>query len=295
MKVLGICCGGRPMGNNELMVKHALKVMQDAGATTRITRLQDWNIGQCNGCFSCIFKNKDCPIKDDLQAFIDLVFEQDRVLVSAPTYVLFPPGSVKVVLDRIGAFAHTLKTRESRVRYGAVLGMAGVAEWDHFTIPMMSMFLRVITGYRAEMTDRILLHHPGPGESLICDESLRRVEELAERLLRGAPVSQQQTDEASRECPLCGSKSFLIRTTEPLSIECPFCRSAGQQTAEGGISWDPNSLVHHRFTREGGQAFVDEWILKTSPWYMQRFRDVAMAKQDYKDAKLGIQWERRRP
>jgi len=99
MKVLGICCGGRPMGNNELMVKHALKVMQDAGATTRITRLQDWNIGQCNGCFSCIFKNKDCPIKDDLQAFIDLVFEQDRVLVSAPTYVLFPPGSVKVVLQ----------------------------------------------------------------------------------------------------------------------------------------------------------------------------------------------------
>jgi len=294
MKVLGICCGGRPMGNNELMVKHALKVMRDAGATTRITRLQDWKIGQCNGCFGCIFKNNDCPIKDDLHAFIDLVFDQDRVLVSAPTYVLFPPGGVKVVLDRIGAFAHALKNRESQVRYGAVLGLAGVAGWDHFTIPMMSMFLRVITGYRAELTDRILLHHPGPGESLMCAESVKSVEGLADRLLRGTPTIQQETA-GVRECPLCGSKSFLIRADQPLSIECPFCRSAGEQTSDGVIHWDPSSLIHHRFTVEAGQAFVDEWILKSSPWYMRHFRDVALAKQDYKDARLSIRWERRQP
>jgi hypothetical protein len=293
MKVLGICCGGRPMGNNELMVKHALKVMREAGATTRITRLQDWNIHQCNGCFGCIFKDRNCSIKDDLEAFMDLVFEQDRVLVSAPTYVLFPPGGVKVVIDRIGAFAQKLKSRESKVRFGAVLGMAGVAGWDHFTVPMMSMFLRVVTGYRAEIAGRILLHHPGPGESLLCDESLRRVESLADHLLRGVPLSPPAINGATRECPLCGATSFLIRDTQPLSIECPFCRSEGQQTAEGVIRWNPASLIHHRFTREAGQAFVDEWILKTTPWYMQRFRDVAVAKQGYKDATLSIPWERR--
>jgi hypothetical protein len=281
------------MGNNELMVKHALKVMQAAGATVQITRLQDWKISQCKGCFGCIFKNRECQLQDDLQAFIDLVFEHDRVPVSAPTYVLFPPGGVKVLLDRIGAIAHTLKSRESRVRYGAVLGLAGVAGWDHFTIPMMSMFLRIITGYRAEMTDRILLHHPGPGEALLCPESLQRVEALADRLLRGVPVSEQKAGAASRECPVCGSTSFLIRATQPLSIECPFCRAAGQEASDGVIRWDPSSLIHHRFTREAGQAFVDEWILKSSPWYMRHFRDIAVAKQDYKDAKINIPWERR--
>ena len=281
------------MGNTELMVKHALKVMRAAGATVQLTRLEDWKISQCKGCFGCIFKDRDCQIEDDLRAFIDLVFEHDRVLVAAPTYVLFPPGGVKVLLDRIGAIAHTLKRRESRVRYGAVLGLAGVAGWDHFTVPMMSMFLRIVTGYRGELTDRVLLHHPGPGEALLCPDSLRRVEALADRLLRGAPLSLQEAGRGSPECPVCGSQSFLIRATQPLSLECPFCRAAGQHTSEGVLRWDPSSLAHHRWTAEAGQAFVDEWILKSSPWYMRHFREIAVAKQDYKDAKLDIRWERR--
>jgi multimeric flavodoxin WrbA len=295
MKVLGICCGGRPMGNSELLVKHALKHMRAAGASVRITRLQDWKIDQCKGCFGCVFKNRECHLADDLRAFIDFVFEYDRVLVAAPTYVLFPPGGVKVVLDRIGAFAHAVKTRESNVRYGAVLGLAGVAGWDHFTIPMMSMFLRVVTGYRAYVTDRLLLHHPGPGEALLCAKSMQRVETLADRLLQGTPAVVDETPAGSKECPLCGSKSFLIRSTDPLTIECPFCRSAGQQTPDGVIRWNPDTLFHHRFTREAGQEFVDEWILKSSPWYMRKFRDVALAKQDYKDANVNIQWETRQP
>lgn len=281
------------MGNNELMVKHALKVMRAAGATTRITRLHDWNIDHCQGCFGCVFKDKPCPIKDDLDAFIQLVFEQDRVIVSAPTYLLFPPGVVKVLLDRVGAFAQTLKVRESRVQYGAIIGLAGIAGWDHFTIPMMSMFLRVITGYRAEVTDRVLLHHPGPGEALLCAESLKRIELLADRLFLGLPLSRDERAGASAECPLCGSTSFLVRTAKTLTLECPFCRAAGQRESDGTIRWDPGSFVHDRFTREAGQAFVDEWILKTSSRYMESFREVALAKQNYRDANLNIEWERR--
>jgi hypothetical protein len=197
-----------------------------------------------------------------------------------------------VLLDRIGAFAHTLKRRESQVRCGAVLGLAGVAEWDHFTIPMMTMFLRVITGYRADVSDRILLHHPGPGEALLCPESTQQVEALADRLLRGMPARDvAATRTESPECPTCGSKSFLIRTSQPLSIECPFCRSAACQTSDGTLRWDPDSLIHHRFTAAAGQAFVDEWILKSSSWYMRSFREIALAKQGYKDAKLNIQWD----
>jgi len=292
MKVLGIVCSARKMGNSEILAKHVLRHCRNKGADVRLLRLNDWKLSECEGCFGCLFKNKECTIKDDMRAFANTVlYDYDRILVSAPTYLLFPPGIVKVIIDRVGVFVQQAQTTQPKPKFGAIIGVAGVKGWDYFTMPMLLMMIKVIAAYQIDIVDRVLLHHPGPGEVLLAGDELTRVELLADRLMAGESAAQDEVEKEGITCPVCHSNSFIIKQEERMVLECPFCRVTGSMGEAGVAEWDSLSMDHHRFTENAGKEFVESWILKTRPFFKNQLTTILLHKQVYKDSKINMEWE----
>ena len=67
MKILGISCSRRRMGNTDLLVHHALKGASLEGADIRFLRLTDLEIRQCKGCFKCMAQGTDCVQDDEVK------------------------------------------------------------------------------------------------------------------------------------------------------------------------------------------------------------------------------------
>ena len=70
MKILGISCSRRKLGNTNILVHHALKGASLEGAEIRFLRLTDLEIRQCNGCYKCMAKGTDCVQDDQLPELI---------------------------------------------------------------------------------------------------------------------------------------------------------------------------------------------------------------------------------
>lgn len=281
------------MGNSEIVAKHALDLCRQNGADVKLLRLGDWDFSQCKGCFGCLLKDRDCELDDNLKAFADAtLYGYDGVLVCAPTYQLSPPGIVKTIIDRVGTFVQKALKAKPRPLYGAVIGVAGVDGWDHFTMPMLTQFLKVITGFQAQIVGHALLHHPGPGEVLLSKESLSSIETIAARLARGELGEAPGADANGTRCPNCQSVSFIIRKQDPLTIECPFCWAVGEVAPNGCVAWDARTLTNNRFTEEAGRQFVESWILKTKGVFEGNIKEILSQKYKYKDSQIGISWEK---
>jgi len=278
------------MGNSEILAKHALRACRERGADVGLLRLSDWRLEQCRGCFGCLFTTESCKIADDLERFGQAVRGYDAILVASPTYQLFPPGLVKIVIDRVGSFVQAAQREPVRPLSAALIGVAGIKGWDHFTLPMLNLFLKVVTGYRAEVVDQALFHHPGPGEALLSEPTLRRTEQLAQRLMGEAPAAPPPPAGDEIVCPVCRSNSFILAVGPGRGIQCPFCQVWGEVTCDG-VTWDPGSLTGHRFTEAAGQEFVENWILRTRGSFASNLKTILQLKQPYKNTQIDIPWE----
>ncbi len=61
--VLGIIGSPRKLGNSEIMIKEISRNISEP-IELNLLRLTDFNIGSCRGCYSCLFKEERCVIKD---------------------------------------------------------------------------------------------------------------------------------------------------------------------------------------------------------------------------------------
>ena len=177
--------------------------------------------------------------------------------------------------------------------HAATIGIAGILGWDHFTLPMMMMFTKIITGYQAEILDQVLFHHPGPGEVLLGRKTLDRADTLSSYLIKGESNSECAAPTDKVICPVCKSNSFIIDPRNRNMLECPVCRTKATLSDPGTITWDESSMKTNRFSAQAGQEFVDNWILQTrDPFIKDHLKTILLSKQPYKDTKINIGWER---
>ena len=99
MKIIGIC-GSPREGNNEILLKEALKNAEKGGAETEIILLRKKKIEICDGCCECD-TTKKCHFKDDMNDIINKLRKADGIIFATPTYFDDVNGLMKNFLDRL--------------------------------------------------------------------------------------------------------------------------------------------------------------------------------------------------
>jgi multimeric flavodoxin WrbA/putative sterol carrier protein len=104
MKVLAINSSPRKEGQSktELMLKHLVNGMQEAGAEVETINLREKTIRNCAGCFACWTKTPGiCIHKDDMtKELFPKWLEADLVVYASPLYHFHMNAAMKTFIER---------------------------------------------------------------------------------------------------------------------------------------------------------------------------------------------------
>ncbi|ACX72059.1 NADPH-dependent FMN reductase [Methanocaldococcus vulcanius M7] len=99
MKVIGISGSPRPEGNTTLLVKEALKVIENEGIDVEFISLANKELNPCIGCNLCKEEGK-CPIIDDVEEILEKMKEADGIILGSPVYFGGVSAQLKMLMDR---------------------------------------------------------------------------------------------------------------------------------------------------------------------------------------------------
>lgn len=259
--ILGLIGSARPWGNSEVLIREALAAAREEGASVKALRISDLYIEPCTGCMRCAFRSEECPIKDDMNFFLETALQADGLILAAPTYFLNVPGPLKNVFDRFLMLSPRWDVRKDEdLKPGGVIMIAGLSPWRGVTRPFLNAFLYALGFVPIES---IVAFFPGPGESLLDDEIVSKVKELGRLVVRGEKRSFLPR---GNHCPVCDSDFFRLEGNE---AECPICGTKALVLLEnGGIRLDFSRGISDRWTSEGLRKHLNEWIRETGVRFM---------------------------
>ena len=281
MRILGLVASYRKMGNSEVLVRVALRAAEEEGAETELLRLTDLDIRPCKGCMACLFKGERCAIEDDMPRLLDELVEADGLIVGAPTYILAPPGIVKMATDRLIELMHPdrLKALAARRRASGILAVATEPEgWASFTLPLLKLFCYSAL---APPVDWALVKASGPGEVALDKEALsaaRKVGASVARFLKGADLELPVAEGA---CPVCSGR--LLEFLEGGRARCPLCGVEGELVQEQGkwvLRVRQEEFAKARWTLDSMLKHVLEVVMPTRDRYLARLEEIRRALEE---------------
>jgi putative NADPH-quinone reductase len=260
MNVLGLCASYRKVGNTEILIKEALESCSEEGAETTFLRLTDLHIEPCKGCMACIFRDEPCAIKDDMTVLLETMEQHDFLILGSPTYLLSPPGIIKMILDRFFMAQQKFKGKKA-----STIGVAALPRWEPLLLPLLNM---LVLSFGYDLVESTIFYAAGPGEVLLDGQSIDRVRNLGNRLLRDHSPPME-----GHRCPVCRSE-FVSLT----HLNCPVC-GLGVTLEDGKVIYD--SPRSHRFTEEGWREHLETWILQTEGRYFSHLDAIKAMKKKY--------------
>lgn len=274
LNILGVIGSARKLGNCEVLVKETLIQAQQLGANIRALRLPDFQLLPCKGCLACVMKGEPCRLQDDMHLLWDHFEWADAIVLSAPTYFLGPAGIIKLLIDRL--FEYSLQLGRKQQRPGAIIATAGLREWDPFTLSMLSMLAGIL---QLDLVDRFVAYRPGPGEVLLDNETIMRVQSIGDKLFTKAnnPDASFDMSTPPNTCPQCGTAFFQLRSKN--TIECQLCQVQGTLTQHNDtykINWNLEGQKD-RWSPEAMAEHFSEWVLRTGPVF-QNLREEIMSR-----------------
>jgi multimeric flavodoxin WrbA len=277
MKALGLIGSYRKLGNTEVLVKEALMEMQRLGAEVDVLRLTDLKIEPCKGCMACVFKQEDCKIQDDWHIFKEKFEESDAIIIGAPTYLLGPAGTVKMLLDRNIMF----QWKASRdVKPGAVIGVAGIRGWEPFTMAVLNVFMFTCG---IKVVDQAIFYAQGPGEILLNDSAMERAKRIGYNVFQAAskPVDERKYLGEAGMCPLCHQNLFSVKDGV---LECALCQAKAKLEVVNGkikLVFDPETLKDYRWSEKGLREDFASAILSSGPRFLKEKDEIRKRAEKY--------------
>ncbi len=95
--ILGIS-GGVESGNTDIMVKAALDECEAAGLKTAFMNISKKRILSCIDCGAC--KDRECPLKDDMQEILDAMVKADALIIGSSTYFANVSSHISLMFER---------------------------------------------------------------------------------------------------------------------------------------------------------------------------------------------------
>lgn len=107
MYVLAVNGSPRKGGNTEILLRNALKPLEDSGWDTELVQIGGKNIKGCIACYKCR-ENKDQKCIQNKDIFNDVMakmLKADAIILGTPTYFTDVSSEMKALLDRAGFVA----------------------------------------------------------------------------------------------------------------------------------------------------------------------------------------------
>ena len=277
-KIIGISAG-RPMGNSELLLKHALKAAEEEGHEVSLIRLHDYYIKPCTGCELCTKLGRSgepvhCMYKwdeDDFYSLMTQINESQGLILAAPAYHLMPPGIVTVLMNRLhsfgysGMFAQQHKDDPSWRKICATIAVGG-SDWQGLQLTIMNFAATELICSQMNLVDQMSVTGV-PAKSMVAT----RPECLERAALLGKHVAEEVDKEGPAKyrgdrpevCPICHNELLLVRNGR---VSCPVCDVHGDielngEGKIGAIKWD-GGIEKSRFSQHGS-THHDDVMLKT--------------------------------
>ena len=107
MKILCLVASDRMRHTWDAAQSFLQELKKSADVQTEIIRLADFKIEPCKGCIICFDKGEQhCPHDDDRDAILEKLEQADGLILAVPNYAFQIPGTLKILLDRMGYIFH---------------------------------------------------------------------------------------------------------------------------------------------------------------------------------------------
>jgi multimeric flavodoxin WrbA len=103
MKVVAFLGSPRIEGNSEILLREAVKAVEDKECSVTLFRPSEMNISPCTNCGGCD-ETGECIIEDDMQDVYSAIREGDRFILASPVFFFGLPAQIKALIDRCQAF-----------------------------------------------------------------------------------------------------------------------------------------------------------------------------------------------
>lgn len=103
MKIIAFLGSPREGGNTELLLKEAIRGIEESGSTVQVFNLNEINIMPCQNCGGCE-ETGICVYEDDMSKVYEAIRTADRIILASPVFFFSVSAQAKVMIDRCQAF-----------------------------------------------------------------------------------------------------------------------------------------------------------------------------------------------
>jgi len=103
MNILAFLGSPREGGNTELLLKEAVKGIEESGVQVQTFTLNTMNIMPCQNCGGCD-ETGICIYEDDMTQVYEAIRTCDRIILASPIFFSALSAQIKMMIDRCQAF-----------------------------------------------------------------------------------------------------------------------------------------------------------------------------------------------
>jgi multimeric flavodoxin WrbA len=265
MKILGLSASRRSWGNTDILVQRVLYGAELEGAVTTFLRLTDFDLSQCQGCLSCLLKERDCMLPDRFSELLDQLRQADALVLGSPVYNLFAAGSVQMLLPRLFRQA---RTGELAGKPGVALAVGGRPGWEGWALYQTALFLLTLG---LPVVDQFIGYGQGPGEVLFDEAAWERA------MLAGRALGRGNFDYRGDPgiCPACHFD--LVVTEENGRARCLLCDLPGRWASDrGSRRFEPLPGTAPRWGPEESRRHFENLILPSGRRFLSRKEEIGI-------------------
>lgn len=103
MKVIAFLGSPRENGNTELLLREAVRGVEESGSAVQVFNLNKMNIMPCQNCGGCD-ETGVCIYEDDMTRIYEAIRNADRIILASPIFFFALSAQTKIMIDRCQAF-----------------------------------------------------------------------------------------------------------------------------------------------------------------------------------------------
>jgi multimeric flavodoxin WrbA len=104
MKVVAFNGSPRKHGNTDILLRYAIRELENEGIETELVQLGSKKIRGCTACMKCLEnRDKRCAIDNDIvNSCIEKMIAADGIILGSPVYFTDVTAEMKALIDRAG-------------------------------------------------------------------------------------------------------------------------------------------------------------------------------------------------